>query len=363
MTDFVLETKYVFVDTNIYEGKNFQFLTYELERLSLLASAGEIVLLMSPIIDFEIRNHIKAGAVKAAKSIKDFTKEAMVLRNTTELPVSGVFERVSALDISTALLENYSRFIELARAEVISFEDVNPAEVFERYFLELAPFSEGKKHEFPDGFVCFSLLNYSRQENARIYVVSDDRDMRNFCCEHESLIYLDSLNPIIDALAHLGPYEPASFADQMFDRLECKIVAAAKHYLNSLEFDTDRMIDDVIAQSFSFEMLQVLERDMYEVRVGHAEYDVVIGLEVWAHQVVDDLGDFESEWCFEEYIGVERSRQISKFKAVVDMRVMLVSEGYKLESVYLCDVDPVLRSDLSLQDAFSVEILAEGSAL
>lgn len=359
MTEFVLETKYVFVDTNIYEGKNFQFLTYELERLSLLASSGEIVLLMSPIIDFEIRDHIKAGAVKAAKSIKDFTKEAMVLRNATGLPVSGVFERVSALDISTALLENYSRFIELARPEVVSFRDVNPVDVFERYFSELAPFSEGKKHEFPDGFVCFSLLNYSREKGRKIYVVSDDRDMRNFCSEHASLIHLSNLNPVIDSLAHVGPYEPAHFADQMFDRLECEIVDAARNYLSLLEFDTDQMTDDVVAQAFSFEQLQVVEKEMYEARVGHAEYNVVIGLEVWADQVVDEQGDFASEWHSEQYIGVERLRQIAKFKAVVDMRVMLISEGYKLDSAFLCDVDQVLRSDLSLQDPFSVEILVE----
>ena len=363
MAEFVLQTKFVFVDTNVYEGKNFQFLTHELERLSLLASSGEIKLLMSPIIDFEIKDHIKLGAIKAAKSIKDFTKEAMVLRNATGLPVSGVFERVSALDISTALLENYRHFIELAKPEIVSYENVNPVQVFERYFSERAPFSTGKKHEFPDGFVLLSLLDFSREKNEPIYVVSNDRDMESFCSEYPSLIHLNNLDPIINSLAHIGPFEPTLFAGQMFDLFQSEILDTVRYYLNRLEFDTDLMIDDVVTQVFSFEHLHIVEKDLYEVRVGYAEYDVVIGLEIWADQVVDDHGDNEFDGQTRQHIGTERIRQLAKFKAVVDMRVMLVSEGYKLETAYLRDVDPVLRSELSLQDAFSIDVLAEEQVL
>lgn len=355
VSDFVLKSKYVFVDTNIYEGKNFQFLTYELERLSLLASAGEIILLMSPIIDFEIRGHIKAGAAKAAKSVKDFKKEAMVLRNATELPVSGVFERVSALDISDALLENYSRFVELATPEIVPFDDVDPVEVFERYFSGRPPFSESKKHEFPDGFALLSLVNYSRAKDSSIYVVSNDRDMEGFCLEYPSLIHLDNLDPIINALSNVGPFNLSVFAGQMLDKLQNEILDAARHYLGLLEFDTVPTIDEVVTQQFYFKNLSVVDSDLDKVELGYAEFNVVIGLEIWADQVIEvqeSLGqDSGSEQCSEG----ERIRQLSKFNAIVDMPVMLNSKGYNLETAYLRDVDPLLRSDLSLRDAFFIE--------
>jgi uncharacterized protein YunC (DUF1805 family) len=359
VANFVLETKYVFVDTNIYEGKNFQFLTYELERLSLLASSGEIVLLMSPIIDFEIRDHIKAGAVNAAKSIKDFTKEAMVLRNATGLPVSGAFKRTSSTEIATALLENYGRFIELARPETVPFDDVNPVDVFERYFSKCAPFSEGKKHEFPDGFVCFSLLQFAREKGEKIYVVSNDGDMRDFCSEFSSLIYLSTLDSIIGAFAHVGPYDPARFADQMFASLESEVLESAKRYLSVLEFDTAFIATDVVEENFSFEKLNVLDRELCGAKVGEAEFNVVVGLEIWSHQIVDMFGDFEGDCKVDQYVGVERVRQIARFNAVVDMTVVLASTGYDLQSTRVCYVDPELRTDLSLRDPFAVELLLD----
>lgn len=349
MSDFVLQTKCVFLDTNIYQGKNFQFLTYELERLSLLASAGYIQLLMSPIVDFEIREHISSGAANAFSKIKDFKKEAMVLRNLTELPVSGVFERVSGPEISTALNKNYDIFLDLAKPQIVPLEGVDVSRVFERYFTRRAPFSQRKKNEFPDGFVLFSLVKYSHEHNVPVYVVSTDGDMESFCSEFPSLIHLSDLDPVLDPLKHVGPFDPGAFAGQMLDKLRAEVIDAAKSYLGLLEFNTDRIIDDVVSQSVSFEELKVVDAELYEVRVGHAEFDLVIALEIWADQIVN-LRGFDDEQS-------DRIRKLSKFHAVIDMPVIILSEGYNLETAYLRDVDPVLRTELSLCDAFSVEEL------
>ena len=59
-----LLTRLVFIDTCIYENKNFQFLTYELAKLMQLCEENKILLLSTDMTCHEVERHIEKHSIE-----------------------------------------------------------------------------------------------------------------------------------------------------------------------------------------------------------------------------------------------------------------------------------------------------------
>jgi tyrosine-protein phosphatase YwqE len=131
-----LETRLVFIDTSAYENKNYQFGQHILGRLQELIEQEKIHLLVTDVTKSEIESHLKKKSVEAASKIKHITKDAMFLRNASELDCYGIFTKVSGDEIYDLVHKKFLEFLEGRCVEIISVSSVDPNVVFNAYFLK-----------------------------------------------------------------------------------------------------------------------------------------------------------------------------------------------------------------------------------
>lgn len=155
MTDEeVLRSKLFFLDTQTYIAPNFQFDQSVLKTLQSHLEDDDCHLLITDINVREVRRHLRRKAEEAAAIIKRTQKEAMVLRNTPDLPWHGIFGQVTVEQIHSELEKKFDAFLDNPRVEVVPTNTVSIDAVFDAYFDERPPFAtSGKKAEFPDAFV------------------------------------------------------------------------------------------------------------------------------------------------------------------------------------------------------------------
>ncbi|MBE4325660.1 DUF4935 domain-containing protein [Vibrio parahaemolyticus] len=140
-----LESRFVFVDTSMYQSKNFQFYQHALGRFTDLCQDNAINLLMSPVVEQEVRSHLIAQGTEAARNIKDFKKEIKILRNLTDLPQYAIFAELTKETINDSLIENFENFLSDAVYEDVSVNEASLESIVSSYFNKVAPFSDKKK--------------------------------------------------------------------------------------------------------------------------------------------------------------------------------------------------------------------------
>ncbi|WP_186828340.1 PIN domain-containing protein, partial [Pseudomonas syringae] len=93
-----LKSRLVFLDTNIYEGKNFQFLEHSLGSLKKLIDDAEVHLLITEITKREVVSHIAKNVKYSAAQINKIKKSAMIFRNVPNERIHAIFEKLSVSD-------------------------------------------------------------------------------------------------------------------------------------------------------------------------------------------------------------------------------------------------------------------------
>ncbi|MEN5149130.1 PIN domain-containing protein [Pseudomonas orientalis] len=234
--EFVLRSKVLFIDTSIYFGNNFQFLTKDLESLSRLLNSGEITLLFTTVTIAEINRHLKAESNKAVSAAQSFQTKGKILRNLSVFSSSIMFGDVDSRAIEAELLAQFASFMSALNIETVSLELASVEEVFERYFSVLPPFSEKKPTEFRDAFVLGALKAYAVRNDVRIHVLSDDKDMQDFCVDDPNLFWSDKLGEFLNAAVHAERGVPAIFADKAFAVVNTQVFSLVETYLNDQDF-------------------------------------------------------------------------------------------------------------------------------
>ncbi len=65
----------VFLDTNIYDAKNYSFHNAQFERLASLSRAGQLSVVINSVIEGEVRSHIEERIRTAVNVLRKATKE------------------------------------------------------------------------------------------------------------------------------------------------------------------------------------------------------------------------------------------------------------------------------------------------
>lgn len=275
----------------MYESKNFQFHQYALGRFKELCNEHKLYLLMSPIIEGEVRSHLVNKGHEAAKHIKDFKKIIRILRNLPDLKHHGIFEELHKTTVEKMLLDKFQDYIDEAVYENLNLDSAKISSVITKYFNKQPPFSDGKKNEFPDSFILESLLAWSKDKKIQVYVLSTDGDMESFCNESDGwLIYSNDLDKFINLVltneAELS--DISKFAEKQFNTLLKKIEESLEERINDIEYTTigygiDDEVDDVNAYD-----LHILEKNIIKADREYAEFSLAIKytVEAW-HRLTD----------------------------------------------------------------------------
>ncbi|MED3997939.1 PIN domain-containing protein [Peribacillus frigoritolerans] len=253
----------VFIDTQVFVQKNFNFKNDLFQRLINASEDGLISIYLTDIIIDEVESKIYEQVYEKIKnSHTKFTIEAKILKNLNEY--SKTFDIAERLEqIYNSLIKQFKQFLVDASVDVISIDDVSPAFIFKMYFKGIPPFSKKKRDEFPDAFSLVALENWFKRQDEKVCIVSYDEDLKNYCEESHTLIYEPSLESLFDSLTKTNNYKH-QFIISVYDANDYIIESYVKDHfeghwfiligeegqiekvdVQSLELDEDPYIIDV----------------------------------------------------------------------------------------------------------------------
>ena len=299
MTD-ILQSKYVFIDTSMYESKNFQFHHHLLGRFTELCEERSIYLLMSIMVDGEVISHLTSKAHEAAAKIREFKKTIKILRNLPEIKHYGIFEELSKDEAKKRLLEKYEEYKEAAVFGWIDIDLAKPSIVAAHYFGKTPPFSDKKKDEFPDALMLLSILEWAKNTNEKIYILSNDSDMKNFCDISDGyLLYEQDLDKYIELVINNDERlkDVTSLADDRFSAHKPEIEERLEECLSSIEYSSvGDTCDGDVTDAKAYD-LEITDKSIIKATSEFIEYSVSVQfiIEAW-HRIPDyDRSIWDSE--------------------------------------------------------------------
>lgn len=186
----------VMIDTSAYHKNqcDFEGVTNSIIPMLLhLLAANEIVLLTHPILESEIKKHIKESELvtrigNLQTSLKKYNRQLQMIGVSAE----ELTEKLNKLGMEKKLSYCFDSFYENATA--VPYVDAK--EVFNDYFNARPPFSStgNKKAEFPDAFILKGIKEYCKKNpNSTILVISDDSDWARTLEHHTQILVRNSL--------------------------------------------------------------------------------------------------------------------------------------------------------------------------
>ena len=193
----------VIIDTSSYYKNQCDFAGINksiIPMLLRLLEANNIILLTHPILDYEIRKHIKdSSLIKRANELQALIKKCKDQLALLNIHSEELVEKVNELKIEKRLIDGFSSFYKRA----VSLPYVDAKSIFDDYFKERPPFSSTgkKKSEFPDAFILKGLMEYCKDNvNSCILVISDDSDWKKAVTGNEQIIQVDTLESAMVSL-------------------------------------------------------------------------------------------------------------------------------------------------------------------
>lgn len=186
----------VLIDTSAFHNRQCDFagITSEMIPMFLrLLESNHIPILSHPVLDNEIRKHIKESQIveRTREFCRHVKKCKGILAAIGYLP-EEILEKADPKITEGSILKAYESF----KKNFYMLPYVEAHEIFEDYFNTKPPFSAtgDKKSEFPDAFVLKSLLKYcDSNPESHVLVITDDKDWENTLSEKQSIIIVKTL--------------------------------------------------------------------------------------------------------------------------------------------------------------------------
>ncbi len=197
----MLETPYVFVDTQVFVASGFDYDSGRLAHAKQLAVDGRIRFLTTDITRREIISNIQEAVSIATGIVQKLRQKGRVLATSKEPSFDAVFNAYDEGKIVAHLADRLREFETDSGTTLLDIGATSTTEVFRKYFERRPPFSDKKKSEFPDAFVLQTLEDWCSQGDTKAYVISGDSDTAAACEASDRLIHLDSLEELFEIIA------------------------------------------------------------------------------------------------------------------------------------------------------------------
>jgi len=194
----MLETRKVFIDTQSFVKAGLHFNGSAFESFRTYCKLGELRHISTSVVENEVRSKIQGSVSDAINAIKTFRRKARLLASLDDDVISGLFQEISDEDIYTKSESVFDQFLEACGTETFTANNVDAELLINMYFQKKAPFGEGKKKsEFPDAISLLTLKS-NIDINDKVYIISEDSDLKAFCKNDPQLISVDSLELLLD---------------------------------------------------------------------------------------------------------------------------------------------------------------------
>lgn len=337
-----LETRYVFVDTSMYENKNFQFHQHTLGRFKELCSDHILYLLINSVVDNEVKSHLIEKGQESARHVRDFKKTIKILRNLPEIKHHAIFEELKKEDVERLLLEKFESFKDEAVYENIDINLASLDTIITKYFGKEAPFSNKKKNEFPDAIILESLQEWAKEKTVSVYVLSVDNDMKLFCQNSGGwLTYIDNLDDFINLVVTTENKlsDLSKFAEEQLESQISELESQLEDLINSIEYTTIGYdIDDEIRDCNAYDLV-ILEKNIIKVDREYAEFSLSIKFTVDAWH---DLTDYDrSIWDSEDkkYMFMAKTSRKVQHEVQCNTYILIEFEDALAINTYLSEIN------------------------
>lgn len=201
-----LRSRNIFLDTQVFCQKNFNFNDPEFQSLMHFSAKSSIKIYITDIVHLEIVEKIRESISDAYKKLN--------MRDTQSLksiPLYTRFLNVYSEDKARHFLEDkFSEFIKCSDVEIIHSGNVNVLNIYRKYVEKKPPFHQDKskknrKGEFPDSFSLEAILNWCIVNREKAYLISGDSDWSEFSKSSpfyhpDCLHHAGSLSEVLDAV-------------------------------------------------------------------------------------------------------------------------------------------------------------------
>ena len=209
-------------DTCYLESQKYNFDGATLSTLKQFTKENTPRIVLTNIVVQEIKKHIKDGYEKLCKAMFLFKRDFSFKE----------FDTSFFLNETNKNFENFINNIEILTADMYH---ISIDKIIDSYFKKHPPFSEKKKDEFPDAISLEILEEYGKRNKAKVAIVSQDNDWKDFAEKSDVLEYFKSLPDAISAIQsneaiHISKTKLASIFEK---------IAASKRNISSFLSNTD----------------------------------------------------------------------------------------------------------------------------
>lgn len=194
----MLQTRKVFIDTQVYVKAGLHFDGLAFRSFRKYCEANELFHVSTSVVEREVKSKIELSVEDAISAIQNFRRKARLLSSLDDEKIRGLFEEIPDGDIYNKSETVFDEFMKSCSTEIVAADGIDAEELLSLYFEKKPPFGDGKKKaEFPDAISILSLKSHLQDEE-KIYVVSDDGDLKECCVGDPRFISVESLDKLLD---------------------------------------------------------------------------------------------------------------------------------------------------------------------
>ena len=207
-----LDTRHVFLDTQVYRALGHNPANRALVLLSEQIEAHRVVLHCSDITLLEVERQIRESVLALHRTANAVEKDLSKWRKSIPSAAPTTRLEFDAGAVAHALFAQFVIFIKLTcNAVMHDALKVDPASVFQAYFGRKPPFDGEESKEFPDAFVIEALRRWADENDSRLHVVTEDKAMARAVALTPRLHGIKGFHEMLArAAADLGPLGEAA---------------------------------------------------------------------------------------------------------------------------------------------------------
>ena len=279
----MLETKNLFIDTQYFVKSNLNFSSRSFVTLQDLCKKDELRYLLTSVVKQEVESKIELSIKDALSSLQSFRKKASILSTIEDPLLSSFFNKVKEEDVYEKASQVFHQYNKDCNYEYVEADKIDPEKLLELYFSKKSPFGEGKKKaEFPDAISLLSLESYL-DDGEKIYVISDDKDLKTYCENNEQLIAVDSLDKLLDIYNQHTNVRTEKIKEYLVEATD-QIKAKVSEYIDDCDVYNSSTWEDAEVDSFSVSSVGDFEINVIEVNDEECQltFDVQVEIKVEA---------------------------------------------------------------------------------
>ncbi|MES2088961.1 MAG: PIN domain-containing protein [Pseudomonadota bacterium] len=298
------------IDTSVFDAAKLGLEFGALKRLAQFKD-GSTDFVLSDIVAKELRGHMIKEATETQAA---FRKATSALGSAwghsiqeRDLLVNTAFKKQTPEENADDRMQSY--FESTGAKYALAGERVNVEKLVQMYFQLTPPFSETKKHEFPDALALLALEAWATERDTKILAVTKDGDWKAYCKTSERLVAIDDLGT---ALSLFQEEETRYFCQVIGkqiqgldpEKLVPRINAALKVYEDRIDVSADGdsqfRCEPSMAEASVGEMdlstlteLEALDRDHDELV---AKFSVTVPVDVTAYFSFEKWDGIDGEY-------------------------------------------------------------------